>query len=291
MSRLGVLRSVFTTIWSDPSNKGQRVERLAISMLWQLYKRLARMPLIVTLDNGARFVADPAAGHSAGVFYTRIYESTFVSILRRHGDRKALVCDVGAHSGLMTLLVSDQFAGGFCIEPASDAFALLEANLALNKLSQYRAVRAACSSKAGGTATLVADGPHSGTAHVATGDERPHLRAEAVNVTSVDALFANESRPLGLLKIDTEGFELEVLRGAVETLRKNPGALIMYERNGDIYREINAMLSGLGFRLFTLDERGHLTDSPDAFPTAYNIFAAGPAHALSAERMPSIVAS
>jgi FkbM family methyltransferase len=76
----------------------------------------------------------------------------------------------------------------------------------------------------------------------------------AVPLTTLDAEFAAEKLPIGLLKLDVQGAELEVLRGARETLRRTYAVLTemvshrMY-CGGCEYHEVDALLRSRGFRL------------------------------------------
>lgn len=63
-----------------------------------------------------------------------------------------------------------------------------------------------------------------------------NVHRSSVPVTTLDAYFAGPGRQLGdreitLLKIDTEGFEFEVLKGARQTLRERPPKFVQVEIN------------------------------------------------------------
>jgi len=88
-----------------------------------------------------------------------------------------------------------------------------------------------------------------------------------VKVTTVDAICesAGISR-IDLLKMDTQGFELEVLRGSKRLLESNSVALIYaevcfvrYYENQPLFPEIYSYLYERGFRLVAIYEYGFLT--------------------------------
>jgi FkbM family methyltransferase len=55
---------------------------------------------------------------------------------------------------------------------------------------------------------------------------------EAIDVVSLDSYFSDMTSPdIDLLKIDTEGFEFEVLKGAAKLIAKNPPKIIQIEFN------------------------------------------------------------
>lgn len=61
-----------------------------------------------------------------------------------------------------------------------------------------------------------------------------------------DQPFA-QTGPVDLIKIDVEGHELEVIRGGLETIRRNHPVLII-EDNAEQRVEIQELLGGLGYR-------------------------------------------
>jgi FkbM family methyltransferase len=72
-------------------------------------------------------------------------------------------------------------------------------------------------------------------------------------VTTIDA-FLNENKVerIDVLKIDVEGFELQVLRGAQQTLRDGRVKIVQFERHVDDMREdtypiIHNLLNSIGF--------------------------------------------
>ena len=74
-----------------------------------------------------------------------------------------------------------------------------------------------------------------------------YTRSIPVSVTRLDS--ATWLPRIGLIKIDTEGYELPVLRGAVETLRRNRPRLVVeihppYQRQ---LKEVSTYLRGPGF--------------------------------------------
>lgn len=161
--------------------------------------------------------------------------------LLRPGD---LFVDVGANIGSYSIWAGETGAEVIALEPAADTFALLEENIALNG---YRilAVRAAA-------------GPARATVRVTSGRDTvnrisPAGAAEADMVT-LDSVVG--ARVVAGLKIDVEGFEIEVLRGCERALSEHRIRLIQLEWNaasvetvGTDRRPLAELLAGHGYRL------------------------------------------
>jgi FkbM family methyltransferase len=164
-----------------------------------------------------------------------------------------LFVDVGANVGTYTLWAAEQGAEVIAVEPAADTFSLLEENIALNGY-QVTAVRAAA-------------GDHCGTARFTAGlDAGNSLAPDGPVVTeliTVDSLIGG--RTAAGMKVDVEGFEIDVLRGAARALADRRIGLIQIEWNqasvfavGDDRRPIAELLAGYGYRLYRPDEAGRL---------------------------------
>ncbi len=254
------------------------MQRLGAAIVWQAYKRTFQFPLVLRLDNGLLLYADPSCRNSTAAIYTRIYESTYIQFLRRECVRGGSIVDVGAHIGIYTLLLADLFESGVCLEPAPDAHSILVKNLGLNGLHRFNALRLGASS-ASGRAVLTAEGPYNGEARIVADDAVAAIRFD-IEITTVDALI-QPSWKVTFIKIDTEGHEPEVIAGAVETLRRSPEALVLFENNPGGRAECMNRLEGLGFRCFALDESGNVSQSAADFKESINALAAGPSHPLS----------
>ena len=95
---------------------------------------------------------------------------------------------------------------------------------------------------------------------------------EAVRVTTVDTFCLETGiESIDLLKTDTEGYDLEVLRGATQLLGKKRIHLILSEagiRSGDVRHtplaQLLTFLQSFGYRLFGLYDLPHKNASMEA---------------------------
>ena len=135
----------------------------------------------------------------------------------RAGD---VVLDVGANVGFFTVVCAHLVGarGRVCaFEPVPANVAAIRRNARLNRQAQVSVAMTAVGDR-NGRATLVL-ARHAGGAALAGCDRPPDARGELqVPVTTLDAWLAGERAglpgPVRLVKVDVEGAELAVLRGA-----------------------------------------------------------------------------
>lgn len=139
------------------------------------------------------------------------------------GVRGTTFLDVGANIGQTTLAaLRAGFGSVLAFEPVVETFQLLRANLALNGVEdRVRTLQVALSDRSG-SETIVLTPGKLGSAHlpVRAGGESEHPR-ESVTLARLDDLVSDgtlDPGSIGLLWIDTEGHEAQVLGGAEQTL-------------------------------------------------------------------------
>ena len=177
----------------------------------------------------------------------------------------AVVLDVRANFGAMTLAYAKAFPKGQVIafEPTHYAMARLRRNLELNSdlAERVETVQSFVSDHADPKCDLVAyaswrvDGLTTGREHpIHFGS--PHS-TEGVPSTAVDEFASSRDLDrLDLLKIDTDGHELGVLRGAYETIHKYrplvifEAGLYLMEERGVAFAQFAEYFAGLNYSLF-----------------------------------------
>jgi FkbM family methyltransferase len=158
--------------------------------------------------------------------------------LTRGGD---VVFDVGANVGIYTLLFSDRVGPAgqvIAFEPSPGNVVYLEKHLDLNRASNVRVVGEAVSSSVGqarfNTTSSCAGRIESG------GDLQ-------VTTTTIDSFVEATGLVPSLMKIDVEGAEADVLKGANKTLRDIGPQILLATHSKAIHQTCMALLVNHGY--------------------------------------------
>ncbi|GIX06481.1 MAG: hypothetical protein KatS3mg115_0884 [Candidatus Poribacteria bacterium] len=172
----------------------------------------------------------------------------------RPGD---VALDLGANCGCFAVIMARAVGPQgrvFAFEPAPETFQLLRQNLERNGFSHARAVPFAVADRPG-TAEFYLSPRASGYHHLHAGE--PDAVPVVVTVTSLDAFFKGSPPAVRLLKMDVQGAEPLVLRGAERLLASSPELVLITELEpadliafGVRPEEYLTQVEGLGFRLY-----------------------------------------
>jgi FkbM family methyltransferase len=140
------------------------------------------------------------------------------------------VLDVGANLGAYAVLFG-QWVGPagrvFAFEPAPQARLGLERHVALNGLHDRVVVRPEAIAATDGTVRFRASGPHGDNRIVRLDRDDGPDRID-VATTSIDTFCRERNLHPRFIKVDVEGAELDVLRGARETIAASGTSLDLY---------------------------------------------------------------
>jgi FkbM family methyltransferase len=158
------------------------------------------------------------------------------------------VVEVGSNIGAHTVGMARACRPGplYAFEPQRRVFQILCANLALNDVDNVVARPEACGAQAG-TAKVpainyAAEGNFGGVSL-----RPPEEAGETVRVMRLDDL---DLGACGLIKVDVEGFEGEVLAGAAETIARHRPVLYVENDRPDRQRALIAQIDAMGYRLW-----------------------------------------
>ena len=196
------------------------------------------------------------------VFNDKIY-TTHEEFIPHKND---IVIDVGAQFGDYAILCAKYYnAKVWSFEPLKDNFKIFEQNIKLNKISGKRLK----------------------CYNIALGKQRKaiylhyskNMIKNMISSTGIDkkqkvyvrTLDSFKTKPT-ILKIDVEGFELDVLKGAVRTLRSWHPKIIIETHSKKLKEQTLDFLSEFGYSLKYEGGKGRIYDSKGALDIYQNLF-------------------
>lgn len=158
-----------------------------------------------------------------------------------------IVLDVGANAGIFAVQQANRGARVYAFEPNPHSYRRLTKTAAANGLDgQITSVNSAVGAEAGRGALVV---PHGWTSNgmVVSGAGPAEAGAVSVPVDTLDHLVSTLALDhVDLLKIDTEGAELDVLRGGERALTTVARIVLEYH-SWDKLTDVRALLQAHGF--------------------------------------------
>lgn len=211
--------------------------------LRQFYKRVLRRDHRMRLPSG-EWMTLPIADHFASeAFITKAdvdwgSEQLLFSVLKGEGA----FLDVGAHIGYYSLYMLPRARGVYAFEPDPRVRALLENNV--NGRPKIEVISSAVGASEG-IAHFTLE-RHSEVSHLSAAGDNAANQIE-VEVTTIDAFVAARNLAVEAIKIDVEGHDTEVIRGAVNLLRQQQ-PLVLTEAKPDA--ELFELAASVHYRVF-----------------------------------------
>ena len=213
----------------------------------ELFSNVAGGSVVVTVSNiSGRYEIDSRSHILKEILIKKVYEPDIVNLISQNTPVNKDAINIGANIGLYSILLAKLINTDkkvLAIEPTPGAFKKLEANIKhnnhCNKIITYN-----------GIAT---DVPGLSKINVIEGKEEyssmgviSHFAVEKENYISVDIegdtidnLVAKFNLQPGIIVIDVEGYEGQVLNGAIETIRKFK-PIIISELDDKLLKNLNS---------------------------------------------------
>ncbi len=240
-------------VTNHPLNRSNRIGAAARYFGWNLGRRLLDAEYVLPLAGGAEIILSNAENYATLAYTEGLWDYAdmlFLLHLLRPDD---LFVDVGANVGAYSVLASRVAkARVIAVEPVPATYAKLCRNLRLNDVANgpVEALNVGLADRPG---TLSFTATQGGLNHVQI-EGRGNTSAEggvAVEVRTLDEILAG--RVPRAVKLDVEGYELHVLRGAGRSFASPGLEALVVELNGSGDRyghpdaDVHAAMSAFGF--------------------------------------------
>jgi FkbM family methyltransferase len=233
----------------------------ALRVPLRLIPRSATIPVLSGPNRGLRWLVE-AGPHSCWLgFYEADEVNKFVGLIRRG----SLVFDVGANAGYFSLAAaraSGERGQVVAFEPLDKPARWLERHVAMNGLRNVRLERCAVADRVG----KIRLEPRADNAQ----GQMSSSGSLSIDSKSLDHICDERQRMPNVMKIDVEGAEALVLRGATELLRKGRPSIMLETHTGTLRDECVSILSSFDYRFEPISpwpDHGPISGSFLALPT------------------------
>lgn len=177
-----------------------------------------------------------------------------------------IVIDVGASLGMTVQRFSQKARRVYAFEPHPDNYQFLRDQIRIRKIDNVQTYPCAVTDFNGQSQFFGREshGIHS----LGTHNKGKVLSTFEVDAITLDTFWEKEiNEPIGLLKIDVEGFEPDVLRGAEKLLADKTIEAVLFEFSPRIHKlrkidtfEPVTLLQKQGYQVFTMDGKPFICD-------------------------------
>lgn len=184
-------------------------------------------------------------GSGVNGYWLGSYESEQVRFFEKIVKKDWVIFDIGAHVGFYTLLSAELVGKDgkvFSFEPLIDNYEYLKKHIEINNYKNITSLNVAVSNKDG--SAFFRKGENTSMGHLTSNGEIK------VRTITIDNLINNKKLPIpDVLKIDVEGAELAVLKGAVNLLNGYHPIIFLSTHSSDIHKKCCDFLLSLGYKL------------------------------------------
>jgi FkbM family methyltransferase len=189
------------------------------------------------------------------------YESATLKVWAALSKNSKIILDVGANFGLFGILSKglNPEATLYFFEPLNRNITRIERNLALNNFKST-VIKAAVSDSVG-TAEFFDISSSENTigslskSHVQMHQHHTGIKSVITNVITLDSFSESEKlKSIDLVKIDVEGFEIEVLNGFVQSIKKFRPLIIVEITNEENGIEVYNIMKTEKYCFYIIDD-------------------------------------
>jgi len=235
-------QQVFTRFWRE--------------LTWKSATMTVRLPW------GLSITIDPNEAIGYNIATRGLYETVVTEALWRLASKDEVAVDAGANIGYTASVLGAKIGSGgriLCFEPHPQVFSSLRSNVAAwessGRCAKFELHQKALGSQDGKAVLHTGEwfATNKGTAWIGSGEKVNGHAELPIEIIRLDTI-AKDLRKIGVLKIDVEGAELDVLRGMSRLLAEHSVRDIIFEETGAFPASTHQYLKTMGYSIFGLEE-------------------------------------
>lgn len=181
------------------------------------------------------------------------YESDLLKHLWLTVPRQGVFIDVGANIGNHTVFFAKFMASRvLAIEPNPHTYDILNSVITKNGLTNVQTIKTAVGCEKGTALLSLPDGFEGNSGAYAISQDSPDEDSIKVTIDSLDAIISQhveDHQKITMIKIDVEGYEQQVLKGAAHILENHRPHLTLEIQSVEQYKIIKKDLASMGYHV------------------------------------------
>lgn len=273
-----MLLQKFKQFLAKPTNEKICSLRYRFKCIWNFI--FPFIPLLVRMPSGSWWIA--VNDFNSDSIFAGKYEIGETKFVSKFLKEEMVVLDIGAHDGYFTLLASRKVGEKgkvIAFEPSPKERRLLQLNLKINRCKNVKVEPYALSSQVGESTFYVVVGHDTGCNSLKLPRvSEPTKEIKVSTATLDDYLSKTEIGSVDFMKIDAEGAELEIFKGAKHFFEKFAHPVILCEVSdyrtqvwGYSANDIIHFLETYDYNWFGLDNKGQIVKREES--ETYNLVA------------------
>lgn len=240
-------------ILNHPIGRRSKLKSLASFLRWQVSQKILKRPTLMPFLGDSTFLVSKGMTGATGNIYSGLHEFEEMAFLLHFLKEEDVFFDVGANVGSYTILASKVIGATTCsFEPSPKTFQHLENNIFLNRIQNkvFLFNQGIGAEKGSMQFSINQDTIN----HIVLNGKEESITIE---INTLDHIVAEHNQIPKLIKIDVEGFETEVIRGASSLLKNIKLQAVIMELNGSGGRygfdeaAIHQKMIDLGFNAYS----------------------------------------
>ena len=214
-------------------NENQKIKTFFRIFWWKINQLFFKIPAVIQITKTAKLICYPDSSYGSFVVYAKFPEYEEMKFIESIIVDRDIVVDVGANIGAISVLAASKGKNVlvFAFEPTKKIIPLFLENVGINHFgNKIKLIEKAVADKNGKIEFILES--ESEINHIASSQNTKREKSISVDCITLDKFFKDNSlKKINFLKVDVEGAELLVFKGAKECFEKQQVEMILFELN------------------------------------------------------------